>query len=174
MKNTIYIISMPEIAMTETPVMAADRMRDLQRFVGCGIPDSERLPKRIVRPRCRLALGKISTPPPIGDGESVYASILLPSCGAAERLFARHAEDTRDGGTCATSELDAFLKSFTGSVFLRTADGDVFLMEADSMVHTLMTLLYIRPEDDYVIREYVTSADGSRLVRVSSRQSIPL
>lgn len=174
MKNTIYVISMPDIAMTETPGMAADRIRDLQRFIDCDIPDSERLPRRVVRPRCRLALGEISAPPPIGNGESVYASVFLPSRDGAERLFARHAEDTKDGGTCATSERDAFLKSFSGAVFLRTADGDVFLMEADSMVHTLMTLLYIRPEDDYVIREYVTSADGSRLVRVSSRLSIPL
>lgn len=156
--NTIYVIAMKPKAMLETPDMAVDRVAWLRKWLkGCDIPDSELRPKNLIRPQCRLVLGDISTAPPTADGESVYASLLLPADGAAKRLFSRHSEDMKDSPFAETYGTD---------------DPDTYLKSAEDMTCTLDNYLRHTPDEDYILRESFTSGDGSRRGRVTSRLSI--
>lgn len=157
--NTIYVIAMPSVEVTETPEMAADRAAHIQRFFDGDLPDPERRPKKFIRPRCRLVLGDVSSKPAVADNESIHASVFLPADGTAGRLFAMHSEN---------------MKGVPLSSLAGTEAPDVYLESAEDMVSTLKHYIVLFPCDDYVIRESVTSGDGSRLAQVTSRLSIPL
>lgn len=160
MSNTIYVVSMPSVEVTETPDMAVRRIASvLNEYPDCEIPDSERLPKRLVRERCRLVLGDYSIAPSVADGECVWASVFMPARGSARRLFARHSKAMRER---------PFAKLYA------TDDPHTYLEPAGDMAASLKRFIdFYHGDDDCIIKETVTATDGSRRVRLTSRLTNP-